>query len=120
MTTEVIFHFACAVTSIVTFKQENHPQNDTLMPLIKKEKKEVFKRLSVRLEESLLVQLTAYAAHLDSSKDYVIAEAVRYIMDRDKDFDGNLPQLPPQNMPQIPHQGVSRGDGEKSGKGISR
>jgi hypothetical protein len=76
------------------------------MSLIRKEKKEVLKRLSVRIEEGLLNRLTQYASHLDSSKDYVIAEAVRYIIDRDKDFLQSPPQILPQNVGEIPHRTV--------------
>ena len=70
------------------------------MPLIKKQKQEVLKRLSVRIESDLLDTLTAYAGYLESSKDYVIAEAIRYIIDRDKEFAQTLPQFLPQILPQ--------------------
>ena len=78
------------------------------MPLIKKQKQEVLKRLSVRIESDLLDTLTAYAGYLESSKDYVIAEAIRYIIDRDKEFAQTLPQIPPQFLPQIPPQNVGK------------
>lgn len=66
------------------------------MSLIKKQKNLVLKRLSIRIEEGLFDRLTGYAEYLESSKDHVIAEAIRYIIDRDKDFTENLPRNPPQ------------------------
>ena len=66
------------------------------MSLIKKQKNLVLKRLSIRIEEGLFDRLTGYAEYLESSKDHVIAEAIRYIIDRDKDFAEKLPQNPPQ------------------------
>ena len=66
------------------------------MALIKKQKNLVLKRLSVRIEEGLYHRLTGYADYLASSKDHVIAEAIRYIIDRDKDFAEMQPQTPPR------------------------
>ena len=66
------------------------------MSLIKKQKNLVLKRLSIRIEEGLFDRLTGYAEYLESSKDHVIAEAIRYIIDRDKNFTEKLPQNPPQ------------------------
>lgn len=60
------------------------------MPLIQKEKKEVFKTIPIRLEESLAEQMLAYAEFLDSSKDHIVSEAMRYIIDRDKEFAAHL------------------------------
>ena len=76
------------------------------MALIKKEKKEILKRLTVRIESELLNKLTAYAGHMDSSRDYVIAEAIRYIIDRDKEFAQTSPQILPQNLRQDSPQNV--------------
>ena len=56
------------------------------MPLIKKQKKEVLKPLTIRIEEGLLNRVTEYASYLDSSREYMIGEAIRYILDRDKEF----------------------------------
>ena len=70
------------------------------MSLIKKQKKEVLIPLTVRIEEGLLGQLTEYAKYMESSKDYVIAEAIRYIVSRDKEFT----ERPHQNLHQDPHQ----------------
>lgn len=56
------------------------------MPLITKEKKEVFKTIPIKFEETLAERFLAYAEFLDSSKDHVVGEAMRYIMDRDKEF----------------------------------
>ena len=56
------------------------------------------------MEAELLSRLSHYADYLESSKDHVISEAVRYIIDRDKDFSENrnspqtLPQISPQNL----------------------
>ncbi len=84
------------------------------MPLIKKQKTEVLKRFTVRLEAGLLDQLSAYAEYLESSKDHVIAEAVKYIIDRDKDFAQNVPQsshqISHQNSHQISHQNVGKSE----------
>lgn len=86
------------------------------MGLIKREKTDVLKRVTLRMEANLLNRLGQYAEYLESSKDHIISEAIRYIIDRDKEFPGNqnLPQIPPQNppqnlpqlMPQIPPQNV--------------
>lgn len=69
-----------------------HPQlmEGAGMPLIQKEKKEVFKTIPIRLEESLAEQMLAYAEFLDSSKDHIVSEAMRYIIDRDKEFAAHL------------------------------
>lgn len=99
------------------------------MSLIKKQKQEVLKRLSVRLESDLLDELTAYATYLESTRDYVIAEAVRYIIDRDKEFAQSLPQNlrqnPPQISPQIPPTNVGEiarqnAGGNQHGKGAAK
>lgn len=65
-----------------------HPQTTrrSRMPLIQREKKEVFKTIPIRFEESLAERVIAYAEFLESSKDHVVSEAMRYIIDRDKDF----------------------------------
>ena len=60
------------------------------MPLIQKEKKEVFRTIPIKFEESLAERLLAYAEFLESSKDHVVSEAMRYIIDRDKDFAARL------------------------------
>jgi len=75
------------------------------MGLIKREKKEVLTQIRVRIEEGLLSELDRYATHLDSSRDYIIAEAVRYILQRDKDFT-ELPQNLRQELPQDPPQNL--------------
>ena len=56
------------------------------MPLIKKQDKKVFKTMAFRIEEDVADQMSAYAKYLDSSRDYVVNEALRYIIDRDKEF----------------------------------
>ena len=56
------------------------------MPLIKKQEKKVFKTMAFRIEEELADQISAYAKYLDSSRDHVVNEALRYIIDRDKEF----------------------------------
>ena len=89
------------------------------MSLIKKEKKEVLKRLTVRIDSELLNRLTAYASHMDSSRDYVIAEAVRYIIDRDREFAQNLPQILPQNLRQDSPQMVGENP-QHAGKAASK
>ena len=74
------------------------------MPLIKKQKKEVLKPVTIRIEEALLNRLTQYAAYLDSSREYVISEAIRYVVDRDKDFGEKAQQDLHQNLHQDSHQ----------------
>ena len=56
------------------------------MPLIKKQEKKVFKTMAFRIEEEVADQISAYAKYLDSSRDHVVNEALRYIIDRDKEF----------------------------------
>ncbi len=56
------------------------------MPLIKREQVPQMERLTVRMEKKLSEDLTAYCAYMDSSRDYVISEAVKYIVYRDKEF----------------------------------
>ena len=80
------------------------------MSLIKREKTAVIKRLSVRMERDLLDALIRYAAHMASSKDHIVSEAVRYIIARDKEFSDhqdsptNPPTIAPTNPPTIPNQ----------------
>ncbi len=78
------------------------------MALIKKQKTEVLKRLSIRIKSNLLDQLTTYAEYLESSKDYVIAEAIKYIIERDKEFAQSVPTIPPTNVGNIMPQYVGR------------
>ncbi len=56
------------------------------MPLIKRERVPEMERLTIRMEKKLSEDLTAYCAYMDSSRDYVISEAVKYIVYRDKEF----------------------------------
>lgn len=56
------------------------------MSVIEKQKKERFKQVAIRLESSLADQLTEYAEWLESSKSYVITQALRLVIGRDKDF----------------------------------
>lgn len=87
------------------------------MPLIKREKKEVLTQIRVRIEEGLLAELDRYATHLDSSRDYIISEAIRYIVHRDKEYAESLPQNLRQELPQKVRQKsrqnlASENDGE--------
>lgn len=86
------------------------------MALIKKQKTEVLKRLSIRIESSLLDQLTIYAEYLESSKDYVIAEAIKYIIERDKEFAQSVPTITPTNVGNIMPQCVGRTEQEIGAK----
>ena len=61
------------------------------MPLIKKQEKKIIRMMTFRMEEELADQVSAYAKYLDSSRDHVVNEALRYIMDRDKEFQAILP-----------------------------
>jgi hypothetical protein len=56
------------------------------MPLIQKQKREVRRPITIKLEESLAERLNSYVRFLDSSRDFVIGSIVKYVMDRDKDF----------------------------------
>ena len=56
------------------------------MPLIKKQEKKVVRMMTFRIEEEVADQVSAYAKYLDSSRDHVVNEALRYIIDRDKEF----------------------------------
>jgi predicted transcriptional regulator len=60
------------------------------MPLIQKEKKDVLKTIPIKFEEGLADRVQAYANFLESSRDYVVSEAVRYIMDRDREFAAHM------------------------------
>ena len=56
------------------------------MPLIQKQKREVKRPMTIKLEESVAERLNSYARFLDSSRDHVVGSIVQYVMDRDKDF----------------------------------
>jgi len=56
------------------------------MPLIAKQKREVKRPITIKLEQNLAERLNAYARFLESSRDHVVGSIVRYVMDRDKDF----------------------------------
>ena len=56
------------------------------MPLIPKQKREVKRPITIKLEQSLAERLNSYARFLESSRDHVVGNIVRYVMDRDKDF----------------------------------
>ena len=56
------------------------------MPLIQKQKREVKRPVTIKLEESLAERLNSYARFLESSRDHVVGSIVQYVMDRDKDF----------------------------------
>jgi hypothetical protein len=64
------------------------------MPLIPKQKREVRRPITIKLEESLAERLNSYARFLDSSRDFVIGSIVKYVMDRDKDFAAYLAAKP--------------------------
>lgn len=56
------------------------------MPLIDKEVKETSIALTVRIETSLAERLKEYSEYLESSQAHVVAESIKYVMDRDKEF----------------------------------
>ena len=56
------------------------------MPLIPKQKREIKRPITIKLEQSLAERLNSYARFLESSRDHVVGNIVRYVMDRDKDF----------------------------------
>jgi len=83
VTAVVSAHFRPAVTPAVTrfLFQEKYE-----MPLIAKQKREVKRPITIKLEQSLAERLNCYARFLESSRDHVVGSIVRYVMDRDKDF----------------------------------
>ena len=70
------------------------------MALISKEKKEVLKPVTIKLEEGLATRLDAYARYLESSRDYVIAEILKYVIDRDKEFHQRTAEKPAPKHPE--------------------
>jgi hypothetical protein len=63
------------------------------MPLIKKQEKKIVRTMTFRIEEEVAEQMSAYAKYLDSSQDHVVNEALRYIMDRDKEFQARSSEI---------------------------
>jgi hypothetical protein len=86
VTTDATAPYRRAVTCAVTGNYEK----GGIVPLIAKEKKEVLKPVTVKLEEGLAARFIAYAEYLESSKDHVVAEALKYVMDRDREFAAHL------------------------------
>ena len=83
VTAGVSGHFQRAVTRTVTpfrFREKYE------MPLIQKQKREVKRPITVKLEQDLAERLNTYARFLESSRDHVIGSIVKYVMDRDRDF----------------------------------
>ena len=60
------------------------------MPLIQKQKREVKRPITIKLEDGLADRLNSYVQFLESSRDYVVATILRYVMDRDKEFVAHL------------------------------
>lgn len=56
------------------------------MPLIARQKREVKRPITIKLEQGLAERLNLYARFLESSRDHVVGSIVQYVMDRDKDF----------------------------------
>ncbi len=56
------------------------------MPLIQKQKREVKRPITIKLEQNLADRLNWYAAFPESSRDRVVSGILQYVMDRDKDF----------------------------------
>ena len=56
------------------------------MPLIQKQKREIKRPITIKLEQELAERLNSYARFLESSRDHVIGSIVKYVMDRDRDF----------------------------------
>lgn len=77
------------------------------MPLIQKQRREVKRPITIKLEQSLAERLNCYARFLESSRDHVIGCIVQYVMDRDKDFAVHLAAL--QNGSERPE----RADGKR-------
>jgi predicted transcriptional regulator len=58
------------------------------MAVIQRQKKAEMVPLRIKLEKEQHGRLERYAKHLDSSVDYIIAEALDFVIRKDKDFAG--------------------------------
>jgi hypothetical protein len=58
--------------------------------LIKKQVKEKFQNMTIRIEEGLFEQFKAYCEWLDSSQSHVVQELVKLALDKDKDYQAHL------------------------------
>lgn len=56
------------------------------MPWINPERKETRERLTLKIDVRVLRQLEDYAVFVDSTQSYVVAEILRAVFGRDKDF----------------------------------
>ena len=60
------------------------------MSLIKKEVKVERKKVEVKLPAELVYRLDEYSQFLDSSRDHVVARALEYVMEKDREFVSHL------------------------------
>ena len=56
------------------------------MPLIKRRPKDTMKPITFRLPESLVEKLNAYADFVNVPQSEIVAEAIKYAIESDKDF----------------------------------
>ena len=85
------------------------------MPLIQKQKREVKRAITIKLEESLADRLNSYARFLESSRDHVVGSIVQYVMDRDKDFAAHLVAMRNGNPDGGDSGGTTSGTAAKAG-----
>jgi hypothetical protein len=56
------------------------------MPLIERERKVEQVTLKAKIEQPLAEKLERYAAWMESSVDHVVAQAIEYVISKDKEF----------------------------------
>lgn len=85
------------------------------MPLIPRQKREVKRPITIKLEQGLAERLNSYARFLESSRDHVVASIVQYVMDRDRDFAAHLATTRSSNPPDGELKGAASGTAAKAG-----
>lgn len=80
------------------------------MPLIPRQKREVKRPITIKLEQSLADRLTLYAEFIESSRDHAVSRMLQYVMDRDKDFTTYLAAAG-ENSPTINEAGSKQPSG---------
>ena len=90
------------------------------MPLIQKQKREVKRPITIKLEETLAERLTCYARFLESSRDHVVSNILQYVMTRDRDFAAYLASEPSAMESSIPVEQQSLGEASAKAGGSGR
>lgn len=71
------------------------------MSLVKKQVRETYQNMTVRIEEGLFEQFKAYCLWLDgSSQSHVVCELVKMALDKDRDYHAYL-QAQSEVKPQV-------------------